>query len=428
VSPWTLPSTASIFTGLYPSQHNVDKSSPFLDGNYTTMAESFKNLNYQTLCITGNNWLNEHSKFDRGFDHFLKVWQVFQISEDPIGRRGIQRYENPIKDVLIEMKKGNIFKNIINSFYAAFIHKKSDYGAKKINGLFKDWVNNRKTHKPFFACLFYLEPHLKYRPKREFAEKYLPKHVNYKDALQVNQDAWAYICGNVKMKKEDFEILTSLYDAELSYTDQLIGELFQFLKDQKIYEDSLIIVTADHGENIGDHNLMDHQYCLFDTLLKIPLIIKFPNSKYVGKVDNIVESIDILPGITDFVKENELNGNLSQAKDSGKIFAYSEYLEPQPSMEVMKKKYGCLKIDRFDRQLKAIRSSQYKLIVTSKGEKDLYDIRSDPFEINNIIETNSEVVNNLENELFKFGEFKNVVIKKELEDKIKKRLESLGYI
>jgi arylsulfatase A-like enzyme len=262
VSPWTLPSFASIFTGLYPSQHGVDRSTPLLDGEYTTISEYLRNLGYETLFITNNSWLNEHSKFNRGFDSFLKVWQFYQVNEDPVGRRGLQKDKFTLKNAIYDIKQGNTLKNLVNAIYGKFFYKRSDFGARKVNSLFKKWYTTKHRKKPFFACLHYLEPHLEYIPRKEFAEKFLPDGVGHKGAMKINQDAWSYICGENKFSERELEILNALYDAELNYLDYRIGELIGFLKEVGVYADTSIIITADHGENVGEHDLMDHQYCL----------------------------------------------------------------------------------------------------------------------------------------------------------------------
>jgi arylsulfatase A-like enzyme len=204
-----------------------------------------------------------------------------------------------------------------------------------------------------------------------------------------------------------------------------------------VYDDSLIILTADHGENVGEHHLMDHQYCLYDTLVKIPLVIKFPNFQYRGKkINKLVESIDIFPSAIKFLigkdirctGESLLPNDIINRKDN---YAYAEYLEPQPSIEKMMEKYDCQRIKKFDRKLRAIRTENYKFILSSKGEKELYDIKRDPHENFNLASKETKLIAELEALIYaKLGEFKvrEIDTEERLNDDIKKRLERLGYI
>ena len=78
------------------------------------------------------------------------------------------------------------------------------------------------------------------------------------------------------MSEEDFAILRGLYDGEISYVDSRIGQLYNWLQEAGLLCNTLLIITSDHGENLGEHQLMDHAYCLYDTLLRVPFVVYFP--------------------------------------------------------------------------------------------------------------------------------------------------------
>ena len=118
-----------------------------------------------------------------------------------------------------------------------------------------------------------LNAHSKYTAPEPFKTMFLPTQFQ-KHMSSVNQNAGAFLSGNVRMEEEDFYILRCLYDGALAYIDYKVGELV--LKGNNLLDDTILIITSDHGENIGEHNLMDHQFCLYDTLLHIPLVIRFP--------------------------------------------------------------------------------------------------------------------------------------------------------
>jgi len=99
----------------------------------------------------------------------------------------------------------------------------------------------------------YLEPHLEYRPPEEFAEQFLPEGISYDEAMDIPQDAWRYIAGKAELSDRDFDVLRSLYRAEITYLDHRIDELKQLLETHGEWEDTVFVVTGDHSENIGDH-------------------------------------------------------------------------------------------------------------------------------------------------------------------------------
>jgi arylsulfatase A-like enzyme len=149
-----------------------------------------------------------------------------------------------------------------------------------------------------------------------------------------------------------------------------------------------------------------------------------------------VEGVDIFPSVINLLNgkdiqctgESLLPNDIDNRKDN---CAYAEYIEPQPSIERMMEKYDCQRIKKFDRKLRAIRTENYKLILSSKGEKELYDIKKDPLENIDLASKETKLVAELEGLIFaKFGEFKDREIDKEesLNKEIKKRLERLGYI
>src|SRR5690606_31642553 len=141
-----------------------------------------------------------------------------------------------------------------------------DNGAWRINHDIKRqirrWQQEREP-RPFFIFANYMETHLRYEPPRAYRERFLTP-AQQKRWRQINQNAWKFMSGEVAMLDEDWAILTALYDAELAYLDARLGQLVEFLRESGLLDNTILIVTADHGENLGDHQLMDHQYCVYD--------------------------------------------------------------------------------------------------------------------------------------------------------------------
>lgn len=259
--------------------------------------------------------------------------------------------------------------------------------------------------------------------------------------MEVNQDAWKYIAGKVEMTDRDFEILRALYRAEISYLDQRIGELRDELQARGEWEDTIFVVTGDHGENIGDHGLMDHQYALYDTLIHVPLVIQGGAFTGGDTVDDLVQLTDLGPTLLDatgidapeFRDQAQGESFHPEAETSSRTHVFAEYMAPQPSMEALEKRVGDLPEDvkRYDRSLRTIRGQEWKLIRGSDGTTELYNVADDPVESTDCSDDHPDVRQKLESELaawlesFEHADAGGAV---DMRAETKERLEDLGYL
>ena len=438
-APWTLPSHASLFTGTTPSKHGAHAGHKHLDDTLTTLPEVLEGEGYETVAVSNNTWVSEEFGFNRGFETFFKTWQYVQTDTD-LGK--IAQLENGL-DMFKEAAKavfdGNPLTNITNAIYGQFFRKANDDGATRTNEWIEDWLTSRDDSRPFFLFVNYLEPHLEYRPPKAHAKEHLPEDIMYDEAMEIPQDAWEYIADTVDITDDDFEILRALYRAEISYLEEKIEAIIDLLKAEGEWDDTLFIVTSDHGENIGEHGLMDHQYSLYDTLLHVPLYVHGgPFEDCVE--DDLVQLIDIPPTILDTLDieapdaRNQFQGvSFHPDTDQSREYAVAEYMAPQPSMDALETKLGDLPdhVYEYNRSLRAIRTDQFKYIRGSDGSQELYDIQTDPGEQIDRANTKSEVVDRLDTVLdvwlnsFEQSERSTDV---SMDDDTKSRLEDLGYL
>ena len=440
-APWTLPSHASLFTGLHSSSHGAHAGHKQLAENPITLAEVFQSNGYETVAVSNNTWISEEFGFRQGFEKFRKTWQYVQSDVD-LGR--IARTEEGVdkfKTLGRELFSGNPIVNITNAIYGQFVRSHYDDGAKQTNEWIEDWLTTGDDSSPFFLFVNYLEPHLEYHPPKEFAEQFLPADVSYEEAMDVPQDAWGYIADTVEMSEQDLEILRCLYRAEIAYLDQQIGELKELLEEQNEWEDTIFVVTGDHGENIGDHGLMDHQYCLYDTLLHVPLIIHGGEFTGSDEIDDLVQLTDIAPTLLDaagidapeFRKQMQGRSFHPDADTEPREYVFAEYMAPQPSMDALEKRVGDLSEDvyEYNRSLRAIRSTEWKYIRGSDGSEELYNVAENPEETENLVNENPEKAAELKSALddwlqsFDHADADGDV---SMRDETKERLEELGYL
>ncbi|CCQ33127.1 arylsulfatase protein [Halorhabdus tiamatea SARL4B] len=438
-APWTLPSHASLFTGTAPSKHGAHAGHKHLDDTLTTLPEILHHHDYETVAVSNNTWISEEFGFGRGFETFYKTWQYVQSDTD-LGR--IARQEEG-RTKLTEATKalfdGNPITNLTNAIYGQFFRKTEDDGAARTNEWIEDWLTTRNDSRPFFLFVNYLEPHLEYRPPKAHAQEYLPEDVSYEAAMEVPQDAWGYIADTVEVTDDDFEILRALYRAEIAYLVEKIQEVVDLCKAEDEWEESLFIVTSDHGENIGDHGLMDHQYALYDTLLHVPLFVHGGPFEDDESHD-IVQLLDLPPTILDVLdidapeaREQFQGISFHPDADETREYAIAEYMAPQPRMDALKRRVGDLPehVRTYDRSLRAIRTDDHKFIRGSDGSTELYDVQTDPEEMNDLFETHEDVVADLDTRLDEWlesFEHADPDVEATMSKDTKARLEDLGYL
>jgi arylsulfatase A-like enzyme len=130
---------------------------------------------------------------------------------------------------------------------------RDDSGARRTNLALLDWIDS--VEEPFFALVHYNETHLRFHPPAPYDRTFMPRNVTAAQIRSVNQDCNAYIAGAAPMSEEDFVILRALYDGELRYVDMRLKEVADALAAKGKWNNTLFIVTADHGENLGDHGV-----------------------------------------------------------------------------------------------------------------------------------------------------------------------------
>lgn len=373
---WTLPSHTSIFTGLHPCQHGVNVENRFLDATIPTLAETVQQVGYQTAAFSTNAWVGPHFGLDRGFEHFSALWRIFPS----MGKKSFPWWEKALRKRVLE---------------------RHDKGARKLNNYVERWWREeRNPDRPYFLFGLYLDAHLPYEPPPGYAEHLLQGKA-LRHARDANQDAWAYMAKEVTMTSQDFDGLRALYDAEIAYVDTQLGALLDFLESVGGLDNTVIIITSDHGENIGDHGLMDHQYCVYDSLAHIPLIIHHTDHFPTGKEDHLIQHTDLFPTILDLAGSPEildLPGRSlldTQHATHNTQCAITQYTAPHrhrfarrhPDFDQAKHGY--------DRTLDGIVQDDFKLIRSNEGEIQLFNLLEDPDELTNIASVHPDHVSDL---------------------------------
>lgn len=385
-SSYTPCAIYSILTSVYPYLHGVYNFGTAMNPGLQTLPGVLKDKGYYLGLISGRGKLAEF--------HFPE----FEIKFDTF-------YPNDIN----YLSADKVTKNAIN------------------------WLRLNKEKK-FFLWLYYLEPHTPYKPPAPYNKLYVndefmeknKKNIPISDNPNELYDGYGAIPRVTAVKSiTDANYYISQYDGEIRFTDEQIGKVLAELKKLNLYNKTLIIITSDHGEFMGEHNFyFIHCVHLYDPVIKVPLIFKCSNMLPEGKtIYQQIGHIDIVPTILDLL------GIKTRIKTSG-ISLYSMLLKDKkhPSRIIFSEF-----IDKKKIIVTSLRTGKWKLIYNSLNQKyELYDLKNDPEELINLVEIEKNIFRPLKQILEKYAKNRSLLKKTNqnqfLDEKTKKKLKSLGYL
>lgn len=401
-SYWTMPSIASLFTGMYTSSHGLVVDGDRLDRSLHTLPKILNRHGYRCAAFVRNVYVSEYSGLVADFHDFYSKYALDHIKKyiSMFSKHAVRGSSSAEREPLFNHEENlgipRSTKGKFSSLSAGGVNLLFDSGGGKLVSNFSAWLKRHRTM-PFFAYIHFLETHSPYRAPLKFNLKFLTPWENIR-RFSVNHDHMEFLLDNEKMTQEDFRILTSAYDNSIHYLDHLIGKIVHLLKVHQLYDNTIIVILADHGDNIGDHGLMFHHYCLYDSLIKIPLFIKFPIPiNIAGRMPEIVQNVDILPTIMSLINEedekaweqvegNDLLGSAPPRRRQD--LAVSELIK---TFGPDGKQYREM-LSRFDRRLLSVRTHDRKLIYSSRGDHEYYNLHTDPTESNNIYSKSKEIM------------------------------------
>lgn len=384
-APWTLPAMASIFTGLYPAQTDIE-ATRVLAPTHDTLAALLKASGYGTFAITKNSWFGSEFGLPQGFDAFHKLWQLMQTETDITQVSLAQAYpgEKLLRGAVKSLARGNWIKNGVNvaSRRIKFLAD-SDYGAARTLKPLARWISAQEG--PWFAVAHYLEAHLEYKPPAEWVARFVERGPVTEKLLGADQWRLCYrhMTGVEPLTPEELRVWGQLYAAEVAYQDHAMGQLLRWLKQTGRYEDTLIIAVADHGESLGERRLLNHGYGLTEPLIRVPLVVAGPGVEKGRRVSSLVQTNDLF-GTALAAAGLPLPAHARSLFDEGAARPYivAEYGQPRVPHADLLARYGLQAADfaQFMRSLVAVRDDRHKLVVGSDGLLELYDLGVDPAE------------------------------------------------
>ncbi len=347
-SSWTLPTHISMLTGLSSYVHGVEQDQTRLAARVPTLASRLREEGYRTKGIYSGPYLRPVFGFAEGFDEYEGVYGMTAL-EEAIAELDSTESQNALREA------------------DALSHRTVTSPAITEKAI--DFIS-RDRDAPFFLFLHYFDVHYDYIPPEPLWREFDPDYDGELSGDNFRKDPAIH----PDMSSEDLEHLIALYDAEILFTDQYIGQLLDALDRNGLGERTLLVVTADHGEEFFEHGNKGHRFTLHDEVLKVPLLLRQPGRVPAGlRVREQVQHVDFMPTILsllDITLETTVSGMgvahlLDSSGGEAPRTAISRLVLPNDNVSV------------------SARTKTYKYLVNQESDRRrevLYDLVRDPGE------------------------------------------------
>jgi arylsulfatase A-like enzyme len=369
----TLASHASIFTGLFPTEHgaHLDRElRPAISAAVPTLGELLRDAGYRNYAVVANTvFLDPRYGFARGFDRYVVPRPLAVVSPRTpyLLRMGAHQLVLPwrwTEAMRLFAPAGEIATTAETLVEAA--------GAG-----------------PFFLFVNFMESHRPWISSGAFRTRF-PSYDPTFDEMALRSFEHDVIAGKRAVTAEELAKMHAAYDGSIAYLDDVVGGWIESLQREPWYDEALIIVTADHGELFGERNLMDHGNAVDHGLTSIPLIVKFPGQTARREVASAVSQIDLFATIA------AAAGVAAPGPRFGADLAAGD---PGEERMIVIESFPCdnfIQIDpRMDRMERALVKGRWKIIESSRGRHELYDMASDPHESADLSASRADVAEEL---------------------------------
>ena len=384
-APWTLPSHATMLTGLYPSRHGVKSHETRLPAETVTLAEEFQAAGFQTFAVVNSHNLGAPQfQLSQGFERFEYLTETFTDKEG-------------------QLRTGNMGPVVIDTA--------------------RELLAARDPARPFFLFLHFYDAHTDWTPKAEHRAAFVQPYDGKLDGR--TQQLQGVRNRGQQLGEADLAFLRELYDAEIRTFDDVLGGFMAWLEEQGLVQDTLFALTSDHGEEFQEHGSVLHGRTQYQELLRVPWILAGPGVPAGRVLETPVHGVDVAPTL------RALMGVAARAPmdglDVSPLFAGGSLPERPFFAEADQnnKLAGQQEVDR----KRMIRRGHEKLIEDDvEGRIELYDLALDPHERTDLSARDPERVRALREELrrFRAGSRGSESMNGPTEEE-RRRLDAMGY-
>jgi arylsulfatase A-like enzyme len=360
-APWTLPSHASMFTGRWPHELSVDYDVP-LDGQYPTLADTFTARGYATAGFAANlGYVSDESGLGRGFQH----------------------YEDYPRSLGQMASSSTLVRTVADNFRFRRLIRNDEHlnrvPASELNRRASDWLDAH-GNTPFLLFLNYFDAHEPYLPPVPFDRQFGPGRAEGKHS-PLHHWLWNPAVGHGNMDESARREEQDAYDGALAALDQDVGAFVADLDRRGLTDRTVLVITADHGEEFGEHGVYDHGYSLYGVSLHVPLVIVAPTAAPAARRISTPVSLRDLPATL-----CELTGCAPSAFPGSSLSAHwrdTPAVPPATSPVFFEVRPSAGQPDWFPSSKGPMVGAvigQWHYIRNGDAREELYDWRADPFE------------------------------------------------
>jgi arylsulfatase A-like enzyme len=381
---WTNPSVASLFTGLHTARHRTNAFGAVLGEEHTTLAEVLRDGGWSTAAISFNPGVRSELNYDQGFEHF----------DEFLGKSSKYPHMEEMIDRAIE------------------------------------WIDDRPPG-PFFLYLQPMNVHGPYRVPPEARTALLGQPPSNEFKYYAEPMKGILRRGELDLRKRVpdsyLESLNDKYDTAVRYSTDQLGAFFDLLIQRRLFDDALVIVTADHGEELFDHGGFSHGFSLHREVVHVPLFVKLPGQREAREVVDRVSLMDVMPTVLEVAGIDPVPGI-----DGGSLLAMHERESEEPAVRLSQTAWAARCVAR------GITSGRWRLLEIERNYERLqnvvrlYDVELDPGETRELSAEEPEVVAQLRRRLRRhFNELEGragQVPENRMDELDEDRLRALGYV
>jgi len=381
---WTLPAHASMFTGLPASSTGADERWLWLDSYHLTLAEHLKSGGYDTVAVAANALLSKDTNLLQGFDAIVNPWHP--KLKTMAAKRTADKLLPDDRSNELSPHYAPPEHGARNAEWARAAYKES--GPLLVNALLR-WVDRRPDERPWFAFVNIMEAHTPRVPSLE-SRKAVMDDATIALGLQTDQSHIAfhfYNFGKQDYTDEELRAIGGVYDASLRDLDGVMRTLVEGLSARGVLDDTVLVITSDHGENLGDHHLFNHRFALWDSLLHVPLMVRYPSRLAPDRVARPVSTGDLFGTIA------SLTGTpLPLGHTYGDLFAaepvpvVSEMALPlEREVRTVMEVHPDVELAPWMRSGRSLVRGSDKWIMWDQGVLERYQLAEDPGELHDVV-------------------------------------------
>lgn len=437
---WTIPSHASLFTGEYPTTHMTTQIYDTLGEDLVTLAELLRDEGYRNVGFCNNPLLGVvDNNLDRGFEEFYNYGgavpnypDISQSRPKLVGQL-VERYARLMRSIIAPLQNrfahdSLLLRIAMHPLIVPLWQNSINFKGNTKRSL-RDVVGYLRAHqhsndpRPLFTFVNLMETHLPYRPAARFIQQFAPYYEEDRKAQDFmrnyNLEHYRWMVPLTEPLSElSDRTLNDLYDAEVAYQDRLLRRLLRDLNKPAVRDNTMVIITSDHGEGLNHHNFVGHSLVAYDDLVRVPLIVRYPRLYRQGKrvssmvstrrvFHSVLEAAGAAPDTEGLDRAPiDVEGlSLTQAINGSGAggFVFAEAYTPDTLLTLMENESPAA-IDTFRcrSMRRAAYEGRYKLITVGDEPDELFDVIDDPGETRNLASEYPDRVGRLEDALSGF--------------------------